>query len=121
MRITPKRRAAGVGAAAVALLLTCGGAAAAMPAPEPDGAAAAARYKTMRVASVHGAPVYAKPSSGAERFRTYRQGTPLRIACQTTRTPSGRLWYRLYDHIPTSWVHSGHFISVVNPPKECYP
>ncbi|MCX5451502.1 MULTISPECIES: hypothetical protein [Streptomyces] len=122
MRIIPKRRAAGVGAAAVALLVACGGAATATPlSAESTAAPVAARYKTMVVASVHGAPIYAKPSSDAHRFRTYRQGTPVRIQCQTTKTPSGRLWYRLYNSMPTSWVHSGHFASPVHPPKECYP
>ncbi|MEU8684189.1 SH3 domain-containing protein [Streptomyces sp. NPDC048611] len=122
MRITPKRRAAGVGAAAVALLLTCGGAATATPlSAEPTAAPVAARYKTMAVASVHGASVYAGPSSDARKFRKYPLGTALKIQCQTTKTPSGRLWYRLYNHIPTSWVHSSHFASPVHPPKECYP
>ncbi|AZS73617.1 hypothetical protein DDE74_24060 [Streptomyces lydicus] len=122
MRIIPKRRAAGVGAAAVALLVACGGAATATPlSAEPTAAPVAARYKTMMVASIHGARVYAKPSSDAREFTRYRYNTALKIACQTTKTPSGRLWYRLYNHMPTSWVHSGHFASPVHPPKECYP
>jgi hypothetical protein len=65
------------------------------------------------------APIYAKPTSSSTRYRTEPRGTTLRIACSTTATPSGNMWFRIYDSQPVSWVWSGHFASLVHPPKKC--
>ncbi len=75
-------------------------------------------YVNLTVASAS-APIYAKPTSSSTRYRSEPRGTTLRIACSTTATPSGNLWYRIYDSQPVAWVWSGHFPSLVHPPKKC--
>ncbi|MFI6406997.1 hypothetical protein [Streptomyces sp. NPDC050548] len=80
-------------------------------------AAAAPQY--VNLVTAESSPIYSQPTSSSTRFRTEAAGTTLRIQCSTTNTPSGAMWYRLYDAKPTSWVWSGHFMSLVNPPKKC--
>ncbi|QHC23626.1 SH3 domain-containing protein [Streptomyces sp. GS7] len=66
-------------------------------------------------------PEYAKPDSSSHRYDVAPAGTPIRIDCETTETPSGYLWYRVADVQPDeTWVWSGHFASPVHPPKSCY-
>ncbi|MEV6019744.1 hypothetical protein ACFYXJ_18895 [Streptomyces sp. NPDC002667] len=84
-----------------------------------DVAAAAPAY--VNLAPMETAPVYAQPTSSSTRFHSVARGTTLRIQCSTTKTPSGERWFRIYDSKPTSWVWSGHFMSLVHPPKECFP
>ncbi|MFB6436004.1 SH3 domain-containing protein [Streptomyces sp. NPDC056411] len=116
MRTSPKRSLL-AGAAATGVLVACGGVAIATP----SGAATdpAAPSRNLSVASVHGAGVYAKPSSSAHKLRTYPYGTRLRIECRTDKTPSGHLWYRLHTTMPTAWVPSGNVASPAHPPKDC--
>jgi len=82
-------------------------------------AAAAPAFVNLTVLDQHGAPIYTKPTSSSTRTRVEPAGTTLRIACSTTNTPSGALWFRIYDSQPTAWVWSGHFASLVHPPKAC--
>ncbi|MEU4152320.1 SH3 domain-containing protein [Streptomyces sp. NPDC026659] len=84
-------------------------------------ASAAPAFVNLTVLDQHGAPVYAQPTSSSTRYRVEKAGTTLRIQCSTTKTPSGALWFRIYDSQPTGWVYSGHFQSLVHPPKECFP
>ncbi|WP_458243210.1 hypothetical protein [Streptomyces sp. MAI_2237] len=84
-------------------------------------ASAAPAYVNLTVLDIHGAPLYAKPTSSSTRFRTEPFKTTLRIQCSTTKTPSGALWFRLYNSKPQTWVWSGHFESLVHNPKECFP
>jgi hypothetical protein len=100
----------------VAALALAGGTATAAEAKESRPAAPA--YVSLTVLSAQ-APVYAKPTSSSTRYRTEPRGTTLRIACSTTDTPSGNMWFRIYDSQPVGWVWSGHFASLVNPPKKC--
>ncbi|MET7572617.1 hypothetical protein ABZT04_29570 [Streptomyces sp. NPDC005492] len=86
---------------------------------EAQEASAAPAYVNLTVLDTHGAPIYAKPTSSSTRYRTEPFKTVLRIQCSTTNTPSGALWFRIYDSQPTSWVWSGHFESLVHPPKAC--
>ncbi|MGW0960554.1 SH3 domain-containing protein [Streptomyces gelaticus] len=79
--------------------------------------AAAPAY--IKLTALETTPIYAGPSSSSSKIRTVRAGTTLSIACQTTKTPSGRLWYRLYNHTPKQWAWAGHFESPFTPPKEC--
>ncbi|KIZ18028.1 hypothetical protein [Streptomyces natalensis] len=74
----------------------------------------------MYVASPHGAPLYAKPDSHSKRFGIAPQSTREEIQCQTTKTPSGARWFKLYNNYPDTWVWSGHFISSVHHPKDCW-
>ena len=103
----------------VAALALAGGTATAAQAQES--AAAAPAYVTLSVLSPGGAPIYAEPRSSSKRYRVDKAGTKERIQCSTTKTPSGNLWYRIYDSQPVGWVWSGHFASQVNRPKECFP
>ncbi|GAA4333775.1 hypothetical protein GCM10023086_65260 [Streptomyces venetus] len=103
----------------MAALAIAGGTASAAQAK--DSAAAAPAYVTLSVLSPGGAPVYAEPSSSSHRYRVDRAGTKERIQCSTTKTPSGNMWFRIYDSHPVGWVWSGHFASQVHPPKECFP
>lgn len=80
---------------------------------------AAAAPAFVNLVTAESSPIYAQPTSSSTRYRTEPAGTTLRIQCSTTNTPSGAMWYRLYDAQPTSWVWSGHFMSLVNPPKKC--
>jgi hypothetical protein len=75
-------------------------------------------FVNLTVASAS-APIYAKPTSSSTRYRSEPRGTTLRIACSTTATPSGNMWFRIYDSQPVAWVWSGHFPSLVHPPKKC--
>ncbi len=100
----------------VAALALAGGTATAAEAKESRPAAPA--YVSLTVLSAK-APVHAKPTSSSTRYRTEPRGTTLRIACSTTATPSGNMWFRIYDSQPVGWVWSGHFASLVNPPKKC--
>ncbi|WP_416967182.1 SH3 domain-containing protein [Streptomyces sp. 4F14] len=74
----------------------------------------------VNLTTAEASPIYSQPSSSSTRYRTEPRGTTLRIQCSTTQTPSGNLWYRIYDSQPTAWVWSGHFPSLVHPPKECF-
>ncbi|MFJ2604528.1 hypothetical protein ACIQOU_32800 [Streptomyces sp. NPDC091279] len=76
-------------------------------------------FVNLTVLDKNGAPIYAKPTSSSTRYRVEPKNTVLRIACSTTNTPSGALWYHIYDSQPTAWVYSGHFVSLVHPPKAC--
>ncbi|MFD4505228.1 hypothetical protein [Streptomyces sp. NPDC058457] len=73
----------------------------------------------VNLTTLESAPIYAQPTSSSTRYRVEPRGTTLRIACSTTDTPSGERWFRIYDSLPVSWVWSGHFQSLVNPPKAC--
>ncbi|SEQ43859.1 hypothetical protein SAMN04487983_100586 [Streptomyces sp. yr375] len=84
-------------------------------------AAPAAAPAYVNLTTLESAPIYSQPVSSSTRYRTEPRGTTLRIQCSTTKTPSGNMWFRLYDSQPTSWVWSGHFQSLVHPPKECFP
>ncbi|WP_328316985.1 hypothetical protein [Streptomyces sp. NBC_00388] len=81
---------------------------------------AAAAYVNLTVLDVHGAPIYAQPVSSSKKYRTDKYKTVERIECSTTKTASGARWFRIYDSQPTAWVYSGHFESLVHPPKECF-
>ncbi|TVZ99335.1 hypothetical protein [Streptomyces sp. BK340] len=83
--------------------------------------AAAPAFVNLTVLDTHGAPTYAKPTDSSTRYRVEPFKTTLRIQCSTTKTPSGERWFRIYDSQPTAWVWSGHFMSLVHPPKECFP
>ncbi|MGX1565606.1 hypothetical protein [Streptomyces sp. NPDC055506] len=106
-------------AVVVAALALAGGTATAAQAQES--APAAPAYVTLSVLNPDGAPVYAKPDSSSERYRVDKAGTKERIQCSTTTTPSGARWFRTYDSHPVGWIWSGHFASLENPPKECFP
>ncbi|MFG2792353.1 hypothetical protein [Streptomyces sp. NPDC048419] len=80
---------------------------------------AAAAPAFVNLTTAESAPLYAQPTSSSTRYRVEPRGTTLRIACSTTHTPSGERWFRLYNAKPTSWVWSGHFPSLVHPPKAC--
>jgi len=84
-------------------------------------ATAAAAPEFVNLTTLESAPLYAKPTSSSTKYRTEPRGTTLRIQCSTTTTPSGARWFRIYNSQPTAWVWSGHFQSLVNPPKECFP
>ncbi|MGY4736947.1 SH3 domain-containing protein [Streptomyces sp. ATMOS53] len=84
-------------------------------------ASAAAAPAFVNLTTAESSPIYSEPSSSSTRYRTEPRGTTLRIQCSTTKTPSGNLWYRIYDSQPTAWVWSGHFPSQVHRPKECFP
>ncbi|MEW1775845.1 hypothetical protein [Streptomyces sp. NPDC086777] len=84
-------------------------------------ASAAPAFVNLTVLDTHGAPIYAQPTSSSTRYRVDAFKTVERIQCSTTKTPSGERWFRIYDSQPTAWVWSGHFASLVNPPKECFP
>ncbi|MGW0578104.1 SH3 domain-containing protein [Streptomyces sp. NPDC002920] len=88
---------------------------------EAQEATAAAAPAFVNLTTAESSPIYSQPSSSSTRYRTEPRGTTLRIQCSTTKTPSGNLWYRIYDSQPTAWVWSGHFPSQVNRPKECFP
>jgi hypothetical protein len=88
---------------------------------QAQAASAAPAYVNLTVLDRHGAPVYAEPRDSSKRYGVEKYGTTLRIACSTTKTPSGARWFRIYDSQPTAWVWSGHFMSLVHPPKECFP
>lgn len=103
----------------VAALAMAGGTATAADARESRPAAPA--YVNLTVASPNGAPIYAKPTSSSTRYGKEPYKAKLRIQCSTTKTPSGNLWFRIYDSQPTAWVWSGHFPSLVKNPKECFP
>ncbi|MEU6251768.1 hypothetical protein [Streptomyces sp. NPDC047043] len=81
--------------------------------------AASAAPAFVNLTTAESAPIYTKPTSSSTRTRTEPRGTTLRIACSTTDTPSGAMWFRIYDSQPAAWVWSGHFPSQVHPPKEC--
>ncbi|MEU4036889.1 MULTISPECIES: hypothetical protein [Streptomyces] len=104
--------------ATIAAAMTLAGLACAAQAQE---ASAAPAFVNLTVLDTHGAPLYAQPTSSSHKFRTVPFKTTLEIQCSTTKTPSGALWFRLYNSKPTTWVYSGHFESLVHPPKECFP
>jgi flagellar biosynthesis/type III secretory pathway M-ring protein FliF/YscJ len=81
--------------------------------------AASAAPAYVNLTTAESAPIYAKPTSSSTRYRVEPRGTTLRIACSTTNTPSGAMWFRIYNSKPVSWVWSGHFPSLVHPPKAC--
>ncbi|MEH0422522.1 SH3 domain-containing protein [Streptomyces sp. B21-083] len=84
-------------------------------------ASAAPAFVSLTVLDTHGAPIYSQPTSSSTRYRVVPFKTTLQIQCSTTKTPSGARWFRIYDSQPTAWVWSGHFESLVHPPKECFP
>ncbi|MEU6282586.1 hypothetical protein [Streptomyces sp. NPDC047028] len=84
-------------------------------------AQAAPAYVNLTVLDIHGAPIYAKPTSSSKRYHVDKYETVERIQCSTIKTPSGARWFRIYDSQPTAWVWSGHFMSLAHPPKECFP
>lgn len=88
---------------------------------QAQAASAAPAFVNLTVLDRHGAPVYAEPRDSSKRYGVEPYGTTLRIQCSTTKTPSGNRWFRIYDSQPTAWVWSGHFQSLVHPPKECFP
>ncbi|MFJ9866401.1 hypothetical protein [Streptomyces sp. NPDC101165] len=104
--------------ATIAAAMTLAGLASVAQAQE---ASAAPAFVNLTVLDTHGAPTYAQPTDSSRRFRVEPFKTTLRIQCSTTRTPSGARWFRIYDSQPTAWVWSGHFMSLVHPPKECFP
>lgn len=104
--------------ATIAAAMTLAGLASVAQATEVS---AAPEFVNLTVLDSHGAPIYAQPTSSSQRFRTARFEETLRIQCSTRHTPSGALWFRLYNNKPTAWVYSGHFESLVHNPKECFP
>ncbi|MFI1163804.1 hypothetical protein ACH4UM_09340 [Streptomyces sp. NPDC020801] len=104
--------------AAVATAMALAGLASIAQAQE---ASAAPAFVNLTVLDVHGAPIYAQPTDSSHRYRVDRFKTVERIQCSTRKTPSGALWFRIYDSQPTAWVYSGHFESLAHPPKECFP
>ncbi|MEV6837406.1 hypothetical protein AB0N17_23385 [Streptomyces sp. NPDC051133] len=104
--------------ATVAAAMAFAGLASVVQAPE---ASAAPAFVNLTVWDVHGAPIYSEPRDSSHRSHVEPYKATLRIACSTSKTPSGALWFRIYDSQPPAWVWSGHFQSLVHPPKECYP
>lgn len=104
--------------ATIAAAMTLAGLASVAQATEVSAAPA---FVNLTVLDRGGAPIYAQPTSSSHKFRTVAFNTTLRIQCSTRHTPSGALWFRLYDSMPTAWVYSGHFMSLVHNPKECFP